>query len=288
MSHRTKFFCIIPTHRNHKPLPSSTWDPADGDKCIGGYSITSIPASLPQFELAIQSSRHPVAGWATARALPNDVVDVRVGGTFTYEGNVGSTNTTNDDNGDGQRLLFIVGGVGINPLLSMIRQWNADWTTEERRRNGEKTSRAMLLYSCGTMEDLLFVPQLDELVGERPDRFRVVCTTTHRWRQQRMSEDQHDGGKVIASGNTCIDFREGRIDETMVNTAVGWLNDESENGIMASGEAPSWIDNKNENAIVADAIYVCGPPGMPESMMKILLDGSLVQSEEDVHFEKWW
>merc|ERR1711971_748214 len=137
-------------------------------------------------------------------------------------------------------------------------------------------------------EDLLFVPQLDELVGEIPDRFRVVCTTTRRRPQQRMSEEQQDGGKVIASGNTCIGFGEGRIDETMEKTAVGWLNDESENGIMASGEAPSRIDDRNENAIVADAVYVCSPPGMPESMTKILTDGSLVRSDEDVHFEKWW
>ena len=68
-----------------RPRPSPAWEYADEDKVpIGGYSITSIPQSLPRLDLAVQSSRHPVATWVTNHARPDDFVDVRVGGTFTY------------------------------------------------------------------------------------------------------------------------------------------------------------------------------------------------------------
>lgn len=239
-----------------KPRPCSTWDPPtyNGRRIeIGGYSLTSVPSSLPEFELAIQVSRHPVARWAAERARADDAVDVRVGGTFTYK--------NEDDVEVKDRCLFVAGGVGINPLFSMIRQWNLDHREDCR-------SRAMLLYSCRSRGELLFVDELGELARKRPDRFRVVCTTT----KQRDGETTQDDG---CRGD--IAFREGRIDSDLINGAVRWLNE------TATGDRVL-----REDGMVADAVFVCGPPGMPESISETLLEEKLVRSADNVHFEQWW
>lgn len=48
------------------------------------------------------------------------------------------------------------------------------------------------------------------------------------------------------------------------------------------------IQEQEQNNMIADAVFVCGPPGMPEYMMMILSEEKLVQSTNSVHFEKWW
>jgi hypothetical protein len=68
-------------------------------------------------------------------------------------------------------------------------------------------------------------------------------------------------------------FQEGRIDSTMATDAVGWLNG-SDNGICKVTE---WRHGTfyvcgNDDDMVADSVYLCGPPGMPEAILKILLE----------------
>lgn len=281
-----ELFCIDYLHHsyfayfiqcNSKPFPSSTWNHTDGGKNIGGYSITSIPQELPQIELAVQSSRHPVAKWATAHAQPNDSVDIRVGGSFTYKSDYDSSSK---NTGSTNRLLFIAGGVGINPLFSMIQQWNVD-----QRKQNNINSRAVLLYSGRAVEDLLFVGQLDKLIS---NQFRVIlCKTSH---QQKIVDKANrssikSNGKV--SGDNCI-VREGRIDVAKIKDAVSWLNKSDNKSIASNEKMMSSHTGKQDKNMIADAIFVCGPPGMPESMVKILSEERLVQSTNNVHFEKWW
>lgn len=242
-----------------RPRPSSSWHYGGGDKLpIGGYSVTSIPRSLPQLDLAIRVSRHPVAQWVTNHAKANDVVDVRVGGTFTYQSAC-----------DAKRLLFIAGGVGINPPYSMIQQWHAE---------SDGDSRAVLLYSCRAKEDFLFIKELGSLMRDKPDQFRVICTTTQPGLM--LDETKCDIIGERANGDiyeSDLSFREGRLDLAVMRDAVRWLNKTGDN-----------TQEHGTNCVVADAAYICGPPGMPESMMDILSKEKLVHSEDNVHFEKWW
>ena len=233
--------------------PLSNWKDNNGVKNIGGYSITSIPQSLPQIDLAVKESTHPVAAWVTSNAKPNDIVDIRVGGTFTY-------NKTEEYNPSSRihknnNLLFIAGGVGINPLFSMIQQWHVDETTRGDEMN--RKSRAVLLYSGGRVKDLLFLDQLEKLVKDSPDQLCVVCTTT-----QHSNCNEHKS-KLIK--------REGRIDLELIKEAVAWLNQYDE------------ADNEK-----IEAVFLCGPPGMPESIMEQLVEEKIVQSRNNIHFEKWW
>jgi hypothetical protein len=69
-----------------------------------------------------------VAEWVTCHAEVNDLVNLRVGGSFTYATDNASVkaitvkkNTTTE-----QSLLFVAGGLGIIPLFSMIQQRHVD------------------------------------------------------------------------------------------------------------------------------------------------------------------
>ena len=184
-----------------KPLPSSTWKDNDGLKNIGGYSITSIPQSLPLIDLAIQSSHHPVAEWITNHAQPNDIVNVRVGGTFTYSSHCLTAPKTSDVH-QSNKLLFIAGDVGINPLFSMVQQWHAD---QQQATNDSRKSRAIMLYSSKAIEYLLFLEQLHNVVEEDSSGlFKVICTTTTTKGNRTLEAHQR--------GESNITFREGRID----------------------------------------------------------------------------
>ena len=229
--------------------PLSNWTDKIGGKNVGGYSITSIPQSLPQIDLAVKESTHPVAAWVTFNAKPNDIV--RVGGTFTYETEEYNPSSRIHNN---NKLLFIAGGVGINPLFSMIQQWHVDETTRGDEMN--RKSRAVLLYSGGRVKDLLFLDQLEKLVKDSPDQLCVICTTT-----QQSNCNEHKS-KLIK--------REGRIDLELIKEAVAWLNRYDE------------ADHERVE------VFLCGPPGMPESIMEQLVEEKIVQSRNNIHFEKWW
>ena len=212
-----------------KPLPSSSWKHRDGcNKTAGGYSLTSIPHSLPQIELAIQRSNyHPVTDWVTSHARPTDLVDVRVGGSFTYKSGADSMAKSTGENEHqrvevrtSDRLLFVAGGVGINPLFSMIQHWHYLDQTKQNRKN----SCAILLYSGRAREEFLFVNELDKLMKEKPDQLRVICTTTQG---QQILDEVRDSSREKTgegSGRSGIEFREGRINLEIIRDAVGWLN----------------------------------------------------------------
>jgi hypothetical protein len=127
-----------------------------GVDTVGGYSITSVPSSLPRLTLAVKASSHPPAYWCTERArevsqppadaslrrrgrgeaevccvacrcvlraarrgaplyaVQGDRVGLRVGGDFTLARALLHGHTVPDQD----RLLFIAGGVGINPLCN--------------------------------------------------------------------------------------------------------------------------------------------------------------------------
>ena len=272
-----------------KPVPSSSWTPPERGN-IGGYSITSIPSSLPRLELAIQvSRRHPVAHWVTNHCVTNDLVDVRVGGNFTYHESFEEESSSNEEQkqqttktvqqqSSMDRVLFVAGGVGINPPFSMIQQWVVD---QKQKHTTSTKSKAVLLYSCGKTDGFLFLKELGKLVQNIPDQLRVICTTT----KQHQSSLEDDLQKEV-DGN--IVFQEGRIDLSKIRGAVQWLN-ECGNAVdtNSSTKDERLVLETTAVGVVADAVFVCGPPGMPESITKIL-EEKFVQSEDSVHFEKWW
>ena len=83
-----------------------------GTDMVGGYSITSVPEYFDAtglFTLAVKDSKHPPARWVHTSAAEGVEVGVRVGGNFSISETFRKENS-----------LFIAGGIGITPLVSMI------------------------------------------------------------------------------------------------------------------------------------------------------------------------
>ena len=58
----------------------------EGAEAVGGYSITSSPADQSTIRLAVKhdGSDHPVTNWLHDDAREGDLVEVSLGGDFTY------------------------------------------------------------------------------------------------------------------------------------------------------------------------------------------------------------
>ena len=143
------------------------------------------------------------------------------------------------------------------------------WCIDVAKR--DDASRAVLLYSAATMQDFLFVNQLDKMVEALSGRLSVVLTTTKGEDSITLSEDTAN----IAINNLIL--KRGRIDRNMIHDAIVLLQ----------------RTEQDEHNTIADSVFICGPPGMPESLKDILMYNSsaskgFIKSESDVHFEKWW
>ncbi|CAK0803826.1 unnamed protein product, partial [Prorocentrum cordatum] len=86
----------------------------DGCPKVGGYSMCSVPAELPVLRLAVKRSQHPPAAWCHSEAAqPGADVQIKAGGKFDWE-------VFPDSAGVGH-LLLVAGGIGINPLYSILQ-----------------------------------------------------------------------------------------------------------------------------------------------------------------------
>ena len=113
---------------------------------VGGFSMCSSPLTLQKnntLDLAIKESKHPPAFWVHNHCHIGAKVGIRFGGDFYLK-----------DNDINKPLLFLAGGVGINPLLSMLLH-----VADKRNHNSSHTP-VVLLYSAKTLEDMIFLEEI--------------------------------------------------------------------------------------------------------------------------------
>lgn len=149
---------------------------------IGGFSFVSAPDAPPSllsavdtaarddFDLAVKVGRSPPAVWAHAAQL-GAVCAVRVGGTLT----VRAALRAGDDGGRWRhpRVLLIAGGVGINPLYSMLLDLAA------ARARGGDVPHIALLASFSSVAEFIFREELAALArGPLAGRLTVHATIT--------------------------------------------------------------------------------------------------------------
>lgn len=137
-------------HSSHLPQPRVDLK-LPGVDVVGGYSITSPPHQLTErgtFNLAIQYSDHAPTLWMSTKCKVGDKLSVQVGGDFWYD--PPSPWEVSD-------LLLIGGGVGINPLFSILQ--HHVWVLQSPEGPGSPGSNlgaVRLLYSSKTASELLF------------------------------------------------------------------------------------------------------------------------------------
>lgn len=130
---------------------------ADGERGVAGYTLTSSPTTEGTVELTVKrSEEREVTRFMHEEAEEGDVIYVDGGqGEFYYLREMGDS------------LTLIAGGIGITPLMSMLRYVD----------EGTSNIRAKLFYSVKAPSEIIFRGQLEE-IAERNEWIDCVFTVT--------------------------------------------------------------------------------------------------------------
>ncbi|KAM9308031.1 oxidoreductase NAD-binding domain-containing protein 1 [Gastrophryne carolinensis] len=135
---------------------------------VGGFSICSSPGLLEQegaLELAVKYNLHPPAHWIHTECSLDSEVALRVGGEFFFDPQ--STDSPVD-------LVLIAGGVGINPLFSIllhVADLHKDLATTGR---GFRMGNVKIYYCAKNTDELLFKKNILNLMHNFPGK--IVCS----------------------------------------------------------------------------------------------------------------
>jgi len=119
-----------------------------GLSAVGGFSMCSPPSLLKKeniLHLAVKYSTHPPAHWVHNSCMDGIQVTLQCGGDISYEMKPETL---------GDNLLLIGAGVGINPILSIMKQvYNVHQTNMNFASIFGKIS---LFYTATSYEELIF------------------------------------------------------------------------------------------------------------------------------------
>ncbi len=130
---------------------------AEGKWGVAGYTITSSPTKKGTIDLTVRKGGdNPVT-----RFLHEEV---HVGDTLFIDGGQGEFYYSREM---GDSLVLIAGGIGVTPLMSMLRYVH-DSTPE---------ARAQMIYSARVPSEIIFRRELEE-ISDASDRISCVFTVT--------------------------------------------------------------------------------------------------------------
>ena len=255
-----------------------------GIKQIGGYTITSAqnlppgvasavqaPQRGDELELVVRQARHPPAAWVhSTDCRAGSEVEIRVGGVFTLSSCRvvvsekelsrreaaaldSSSSQSSSFNGSARficsNVILIGGGVGLNPLYSMLLEIAAAAAS-----GVDSVPSVDVVYSVKTVEDAVMLWRLEALLqGPLKDKMRlIVCLTGGK----QHPFDGDDAGRESAR------LVQGRADLSLLEELT---------------------KGRSRDDTVA---LVCGPKGMAEDVKEMLVKVGV--APDAVHFESWW
>ncbi|XP_051872032.1 oxidoreductase NAD-binding domain-containing protein 1 [Pristis pectinata] len=127
---------------------------------VGGFSICSSPGLLEResvVELAVKYSKHPPAHWIHTQCNIGSEVTLRVGGDFFFDPRPSDSPVD---------LLLVAGGVGINPLYSILLHIADLHRLQETKHCNYKPGSVQLYFSAKNTEELLFKRNIINLAKE--------------------------------------------------------------------------------------------------------------------------
>jgi NAD(P)H-flavin reductase len=220
----------------------------------GGFTITS-PPSLPYLELAIQSSPlNPPAAWLwrEPETILGSELQVRVGGSFVWP--------PGPEESAIKEVVFVAGGVGINPLMSIVSHLE-----QKKQEAGRLDFDVKFLY---TMKDLgsnanpseiLFLERLlgvfESLRSE--GQFQLFLTSGE-------NEGERKGSENLVIGSKEVEVKRRRITDSDLTDALGPV-----------GERKGTV------------CYICGVPTMTDDFVERVKNAEGME-RENVLSEKWW
>ena len=122
------------------------------DTPVAGYSMTSSPRDTSTIEIAVKRvGGNPVTDYIHALARAGDTLPIDGGyGDFSYD--------PSREPEAGPAVALIAGGIGITPLMSMLR------AADEAPRSPELT----LVYSASSPDELAFRADIDRIAASNP------------------------------------------------------------------------------------------------------------------------
>lgn len=237
----------------------------------GGYTITSPPSkarlsndssSSPAYvELAVQKSPDPPAAWLwqDPEFITYAELQVRVGGSFVWPPPGVNVRAL-------RKVVFVAGGVGVNPLMSMV-------SSLAEKGDGSTPFEVHFLYSLKDdfpsqgprrASRLQFVERLASIFtsGKVKGRLQLFLTGTGS-----EGKGEEEGVLFCGSEGGHVPFRTRRVTVDDIAAAVG---DASERRFAA--------------------VYICGVPTMTDDFVQKLTDPQhgLGMEPHRVLCEKWW
>ncbi|XP_028927234.2 oxidoreductase NAD-binding domain-containing protein 1 [Ornithorhynchus anatinus] len=148
---------------------------------VGGFSICSSPSLLEQeriVELAVKYTDHPPAQWVHTQCTLDSEVALRVGGEFFFDPQPADSPVN---------LILIAGGVGVNPLLSILLHVADLHRHRECKGSGYEMGSVKLYYSAKDTNELLFKKNILNLTNEFPGK--IACSLHVTQQSAQISED---------------------------------------------------------------------------------------------------
>lgn len=216
---------------------------------IAGYSICSSPEYFKEtslIELAVKSTAYPPTKWVHDQCKIDSQVQISVGGDFYYD--------INEDVDKDHDVLLLAGGVGINPLISILRHIARQCILKNEstgRQRSIKMPKVLLLYSAPKYDDLIFVDSIVKETSSCPNLSCEFLLTSEGNRSEELSQQ--------------VKFTSGcRLSRDTLGVRLA----------------------QHYESLDKVVSFVCGPNAMIDDLSQALLDIGL--SQERIKFEKWW
>lgn len=208
----------------------------DGVSKVGGYSMSSIPSDLPELRLAVKASRHPPAQWCHTFAKSGKRVKLTAGGSFYFDA---------EEHGDLRHLTFIAGGIGINPIFSMLKE------AYYHRQKLQRLERITLLYSASKPTELAYSAELLSLAKTWSEKLHLELRVTREQSgfngameqlQQQLPKDKNGlliylCGPPAMTDQFAQDLKREGLDQALRYEKWWWTTPPMSNNIQPKGRA---------------------------------------------------
>ncbi|KAK1237508.1 hypothetical protein MKX08_003133 [Trichoderma sp. CBMAI-0020] len=231
----------------------------------GGFTITSTPSAaltgpLPYLELAVQESpeNEPAAWlWRPVGEILGAKLRVRVGGRFVFPPQSGGEGVDASASASVlKRVVFVAGGVGVNPLVSML-SYIADGHGQDAAALDVSFLYASKMPTSGNLSDIVFLDRVTRAFGEGKVKGKVklfITAARDVATPQQQQETRYINGAPV-------EIQPRRLTITDINEVIGG---EDHGGTV---------------------VYVCGPPPMTDELVENL---AAVMDSRRVLTERWW
>lgn len=148
----------------------------DGERKIVGYSIASSPTTKGTIELAVKESENPVSEYIHGKA--------RVGDTLFIEGGQGKTFF---DIGMSEKVVLMGGGIGIAPLMGMLRLINTTNNTS-----------ATMIHSAPNVTEMMYF-EASKIANSNP-KIEYYATVTQEGPKENFLRGRISGEMITRLG----------------------------------------------------------------------------------------